>query len=61
MKTYIERMRPTLAILENVPDLVQDVQLQDGSIINNLQFIVDDMEAMGMTGSGYIEKHAFVC
>ena len=49
MKTYIERMRPTLAILENVPDLVQDVQLQDGSIINNLQFIVDDMEAMGMT------------
>ena len=45
VKAYVVRMRPHISVLENVPDLMQDIQLEDGTYTNDVDWIVADMAA----------------
>ena len=46
---YVIRMRPKLTILENVPDLAQEIKLEDGSLTSDVKFIKADLEEHGFT------------
>ena len=45
VKAYVVRMRPRISLLENVPDLMQDMNLEDGDYTNDVDWIVADMAA----------------
>ena len=45
VKAYVVRMRPRISVLENVPDLMQDIQLEDGTCTNDVDWIVAGMAA----------------
>ena len=49
VKAYVIRMRPRIAILENVPDLLQEIQLEDGTSTNDVAWIVQDLAAHDFT------------
>ena len=49
MREYIERARPRVSFLENVPDLCQPVVLEDGSATSDVEWIVNDLQASGLT------------
>ena len=46
---YVIRMRPKLTIIENVPDLGQEIKLEDGSLTSDVKFIKADLEEHGFT------------
>ena len=45
VKAYAVRMRPRISVLENVPDLMQDIQLEAGTYTNDVDWIFADMAA----------------
>ena len=45
VKAYAVRMWPRISMLDNVPDLMQDIQLEDGIYTNDFAWIVADMVA----------------
>ena len=45
VRSYVVRMRPRVSVLENVPDLMQDILLEDGTATNDVEWIVADFAA----------------
>ena len=47
VRAYVVRMRPHISILENVPDLMQEILLEDGTSTNDVKWIVEDFASEG--------------
>ena len=45
VKACVVRMPPRISVLEKVPDLMQDIQLEDGTYTTDVDWIVADMGA----------------
>ena len=51
---YIKTYRPLLSILENVPNLAQEVSLENGTIVSDLSHIVESFQGLNFTCVAFI-------